>query len=144
MHEEIMSSIENENEIKKENCPFTRSVLLESQRWNPVVDSLPHRASADVVVDGVLIEKDSTLQGTYFSVTKLIISSFFDCCDARPKALRRARSLHPRSILQKRAVRKRHQSGNILNRTSKLHRQANCNRRVLCLRYKYHSRFSAF
>jgi len=68
MHEEIMSSIENENEIKKENCPFTRSVLLESQRLNPVVDSLPHRASADVVVDGVLIEKDSTLQASLTAV----------------------------------------------------------------------------
>ena len=65
MYEEIMESLEKENVIKKENCPFTRSVLLESQRWNPVVDSLPHRASADVVVDGVLIGKGSSLQGKY-------------------------------------------------------------------------------
>ena len=63
MYEEIIASLEEENEIKKENCPFTRSVLLECQRWNPVVDSLLHRASEDIVVDGVLIEKGSTLQG---------------------------------------------------------------------------------
>ena len=87
MHEEIMASLEKENEIKKENCPFTRSVLLESQRWNPVVDSLPHRASADVVVDGVLIEKGSSLQGECNYCKNLIVFSILDCCDARPKEL---------------------------------------------------------
>ncbi|CAG5113609.1 Oidioi.mRNA.OKI2018_I69.chr2.g7699.t1.cds [Oikopleura dioica] len=68
MYEEIIASLDNENEIKKENCPFTRSVLLECQRWNPVVDSLLHRASEDIVVDGVFIEKGSTLQASLTAV----------------------------------------------------------------------------
>lgn len=63
IHAELVASLESENEIKKDKCPFTRSVLLEVQRINPVIDTLIHRSSADIVVDGVLIEKGSTMQG---------------------------------------------------------------------------------
>ena len=64
IHAELVASLESENEIKKDKCPFTRSVLLEVQRLNPVIDTLIHRSSADSVVDGVLIEKGSTIQGS--------------------------------------------------------------------------------
>ena len=63
MHAEIIKCLKTENEINKENCPYTRSVLLENMRLNPVADVIPHQASEDVVVDGVMIEKGSTLYG---------------------------------------------------------------------------------
>jgi cytochrome P450 len=63
IHAELVASLESENEIKKDKCPFTRSVLLEVQRINPVIDTLIHRSSANIVVGGVLIEKGSTMQG---------------------------------------------------------------------------------
>ena len=95
MYEEIIASLDDENEIKKENCPFTRSVLLECQRWNPVVDSLLHRASEDIVVDGVFIEKGSTLQGLNTILAQIVIFSISDCCNAQPSELSRAREVHP-------------------------------------------------
>jgi cytochrome P450 len=65
MHAEIENCLKSEGEIKKEKCPFTRSVLLENMRLNPVADIIPHEASEDSLVDGVLIKKGSTLYGIY-------------------------------------------------------------------------------
>ena len=63
MFEEICMSIEKDSEIIIENCPFTRSVLLENMRWHPVVDTLPHRATEDIVFQGVPIKNGAVDQG---------------------------------------------------------------------------------
>ena len=80
MHAEIVNCLESEGEIKKEKCPFTRSVLLENMRLNPVADIIPHEASEDSIVDGVLIKKGSTLYGCFFQHWILIqfLFSFLD------------------------------------------------------------------
>ena len=65
MFEEIMGSIDKDSEIIKDNCPFTRSVLLENMRWHPVVDTLPHRATEDIEVQGVPIKNKAVVQGIF-------------------------------------------------------------------------------
>jgi len=68
MFDEINTSIKKDSEIIKENCPFTRSVLLENMRWHPVVDTLPHRATEDIEVQGVPIPNETVVQASLTAV----------------------------------------------------------------------------
>jgi len=61
MLEEISAAREIDADLKKENCPFIRSVLLESQRLNPVGDTLPHITTDDVQLKDCFIPKGSQL-----------------------------------------------------------------------------------
>ncbi|CBY07251.1 unnamed protein product [Oikopleura dioica] len=61
MLEEISAAREIDADLKKENCPFIRSVLLESQRLNPVADTLPHITTDDVQLKDCFIPKGSQL-----------------------------------------------------------------------------------
>ena len=63
MFEEIKAAREIDPELKKEHCPFTRSVLLESRRLNSVTDTLPHIVSEDIDVKGFHIPKNSQIFG---------------------------------------------------------------------------------
>ena len=63
MLEEITAAREIDTDLKKEHCPFVRSVLLESQRLNPVVESLPHITTEDVQLKDCFIPKGSQLLG---------------------------------------------------------------------------------
>jgi hypothetical protein len=63
MFEEIKAAREIDPDLKKENCPFTRSVLLESRRLNSVTDTFHHVVSEDIDVKGFHIPKNSQIFG---------------------------------------------------------------------------------
>ena len=62
--EEIKAARATDTDLKKENCPFTRSVLLESRRLNPIIDSLIHIVSEDTKVKNFVFPKNSQILGT--------------------------------------------------------------------------------
>ncbi len=43
----------------RKNVPFTEAVLAEVQRWASIVPGFPHRATADTVIGGYRIPKDT-------------------------------------------------------------------------------------
>ena len=64
--EEIKAARLMDTDLKKENCPFTRSVLLESRRLNPVTDTLIHMVSEDTKIKGFTFPKNSQILGALF------------------------------------------------------------------------------
>ena len=67
MNNEIIAAREIDADLKKENCPFTRSVLLESRRLNSVTDTLPHIVSEDITVKGFHIPRNSQIFGIHIN-----------------------------------------------------------------------------
>ena len=65
IYEELKSARKKENDLIKENCPFTRSVLLESRRLNPIAETLVHVASEDTQVKGFTFPNNSQIIGDF-------------------------------------------------------------------------------
>ena len=76
MLEEISAAREIDADLKKEHCPFVRSVMLESQRLNPVGDSLPHVTTEDVQLKDCFIPKGSQIFGFSFISDFLLTTCF--------------------------------------------------------------------
>ncbi|CBY23488.1 unnamed protein product [Oikopleura dioica] len=70
MNNEIKAAREIDADLKKENCPFTRFVLLESRRLNSVSDTLPHIVSEDITVKGFHIPRNSQIFGSLAAVMR--------------------------------------------------------------------------
>ncbi|CAG5085165.1 Oidioi.mRNA.OKI2018_I69.PAR.g10826.t1.cds [Oikopleura dioica] len=68
MFEEIKAARSIDTDLKKENCPLTRSILLESRRLNPVTDTLIHIVSEDTKVKGFTFPKNSQILGSLTAV----------------------------------------------------------------------------
>ncbi|CAG5085168.1 Oidioi.mRNA.OKI2018_I69.PAR.g10827.t1.cds [Oikopleura dioica] len=66
--EEIKAARSMDTDLKKENCPFTRSVLLESRRLNPVTDTLIHMVSEDTKIKGFTFPKNSQILGSLTAI----------------------------------------------------------------------------
>ena len=62
-YNEIEKSIELNGSVKRDDCHFLESFLLENMRVYPIGDSLPHRNDKDIMLDGFLIPKGSVIQG---------------------------------------------------------------------------------
>ena len=63
-YQEIQMSLKTEGEIIEEKCPYLRSVMLETMRWRPVSDTVPHIATEAVEIGGQHIPKNSPIQGS--------------------------------------------------------------------------------
>ncbi|CAG5084854.1 Oidioi.mRNA.OKI2018_I69.PAR.g10753.t1.cds [Oikopleura dioica] len=71
MHEEIKEARMKDPYLNPADIPYTRSVLLENQRRNPITDSLAHMVSEETVVQGVVFPKNSTvIDSLIYAMTK--------------------------------------------------------------------------
>ena len=52
----------------EKDCPFVCATLDEVFRFRPVADTLPHATTADVMIDGHLIKKDTIVYGSLTAI----------------------------------------------------------------------------
>jgi len=62
-YNEIEKSIELYGTIKRGECHFLESFLLENMRAFPIADTVPHRVYKDIIVEGFRIPNGSIIQG---------------------------------------------------------------------------------
>jgi len=67
-NELIMVASNDNGNFDQASCPYTCAVLLESRRLNPVADSLPHQATADLFVDGYHFKKGTIFFGSLYAI----------------------------------------------------------------------------
>ena len=70
--DEIDDNANADETVNSSGCHYTNSLLLENFRMYPVGDSLAHRATEDVEIDGYKIAKNRVVFGKYLQSKNFI------------------------------------------------------------------------